>query len=208
MCRAEGGVFTCGAPLAVDAVPADSLVVDSPPIVDGPGGTMRFIYEAKIAECASDNLTDPQYCRSINGQTQLVIDEKDSTTSQPWYAFVRFDLDGAISGMSVDKVTLRVVATSNNKADGPNSGDVWRVSAFSLQSLQQNQLPAKQGTSKLAGSQGPVSESQTVEWPLTTAIVQANQSVYLGIYLTTSDGVNYWNTDGPEPPKLVIDTKL
>ena len=205
VCRAEGSVFTCGAPLALDASP--DTIVDTPPIVDGPNGTMRFTYTASIAECASTNLTDPQYCRSVNGQTQLVVDEKDTSTNQPWYAFVRFDLGGDFSGMKVDKVTLRVVATTNSKARGPNTGDVWRVSAFSLQTLQMNQLPSKQGTSKLAGTQGPVVEQQVIEWPLASGVVQPNQPVYLGIYLTTNDGVNYWNTDGPEPPTLVIDTK-
>lgn len=204
VCRGENGVFTCGSPLAVDAAATDT-VADTPPIVDGPNGTTRFTYAATVAECASPNIVDPMYCRSINGNTQLVVDEKDSTTNLPWYAFVRFDLDGAIAGKIVSSVTLRVVATTNGKADGPNSGDVWRVSAFSLQSLQQNQLPAKQGSSKLAGSQGAVKEQQVVEWPLPVSTVSPSAPVYLGIYLTTSDGVNYWNTDGEEPPQLIID---
>jgi hypothetical protein len=127
-------------------------------------------------------------------------------TEQPWYAFVRFDLDGAIASMKVERVTLRVVATSNSKSAGPNTGDVWRVSAFTLQSLQLNQLPSKQGTSKLAGTQGAVKPLDVVEWPLSPSLVQPDQPVYLGIYLTTSDGVNYWNTDGVEPPQLIIDT--
>ena len=204
VCRAEGGVYTCGAPLAVDgAIETDA--VDAPPLADGPNGTTRFTYAATIAECASPNIADPDYCRSINGNSELVIDQKDSMTNQPWYAFVRFDLDSEIAGKTISQVTLRVVATTNGKADGPNTGDVWRVSAFSLASLNQNQLPAKQGSSKIAGSQGAVQEEQVVQWPLPVSTVSADSPVYLGIFLTTSDGVNYWNTDGPEPPQLIID---
>ena len=64
--------------------------------------------------------------------------------------------------------------------------------------------PEALGNAPIAGTQGAVTRLQVVEWPLPTAVVAAGV-VFLRLATPSSDGVNYWNLDGPEPPRLVID---
>jgi hypothetical protein len=104
----------------------------------------------------------------------------------------------------VDSVTLRLTATNNPKAPSTQSGEIWEVESFTLTSLNTT-VPAKIGNTAISPNQGAVALNQVVNWSLPNGIVSANQSVYLGLYPISSDGVNYWNTDGVAPPELIIE---
>jgi hypothetical protein len=205
ICRREDGAFTCGGALAIDAA---LPVVDSPENdpdgpVTSPDGPPRVTYGASIAECIDPGDPDPARCRAVNGAQQLVVDIRDSTTTRPWRGFVRFDTDDQLVGRVVTAVTLRVTATSDAKAPGPSSGEIFRSSPFDLSTLATT-TPTRVG-SPIAPSQGAVLRLEPVEWPLPVGIVAASSPVFLEINPLDDDGVNYWNSDGANPPELIID---
>jgi hypothetical protein len=167
---------------------------------------IQRVFTATVAECIDPSTPNPAACRTANGNAQLVIDLQDSGTGQPWYSFMRFEPDTTLAGKTITKVTLRLVATTASNAPGPDSGSVFRVSAFTLASLSTT-TPTKQDTTALAGDQGAVSMNETVDWSLPTTLVTAGSPVYLGLYPNDGDGVNYWNLDGTTPPRLVIDAQ-
>jgi len=180
----------------------DDAGTDSP-MIAMPDALMHIEYMAVVADCINPATPDPDGCIAANGAGQLVVDSNDSTTMNPWQGYVKFDVDGMIAGRTVMAVHLRMVATSDAKAPSPNSGSVWQVAPFTRTSLATT-TPATIGN-VLAGSQGAVAANQPVNWSLPTSLVSANASVYLGLTSASSDGVNYWNSTGTTPPRLVID---
>ena len=138
------------------------------------------------------------------GAGEFSIDQSDSGTLKPIYAFLRFDVDDTIAGKTLDKVTLRLTASNTAKAASNASGEIWEVEPFTLASLSTT-VPAKQGNMAISPNQGAVALNQVVNWSLPKGTVSANQSVYLGVYPLSSDGTNYWNNDGAAPPQLIID---
>jgi hypothetical protein len=184
-------------------VPDDAR--DPDPILDAPPNTVSKTYTASIAECVAPMIPSPALCRSLNGNTQLVIDIRDAQTNDPWHAYLRFDIDNALAGKTITKVILRAVATAASNAPGPDSGSVFAVQPFTMNTLQQA-VPARVG-GQLAGNQGAVSIGEVVSWTLPPSTVTPGSPVYLGLYANDDDGVNYFNTDGPTPPRLIIDAQ-
>jgi hypothetical protein len=188
MCQAHQGAFACGLPSQIE------------PDASFEGA---LSYPATVAECVDPMQPDPAKCRMIKGNTQLVIDNKDATTGHPWNAFIRFDLDDALAGHTVTHVALRVTATDDSLAPSPDSGTPYSVAAFTLQSLT-GTLPAKVG-GPLVASKGPVTQLEAIDFELPPAIAAASSPVYIGLFPTNNDGVNYWNRDGATPPVLLVD---
>ena len=205
MCFASADGFVCaehdpGVPM--DDAP--QLTIDAAP-PDAPPNTVTKTYMAKIAECIAPSLPSPTFCRMSNGNEQLVIDIKDTMTNDPWHSFLAFEIDSALAGKTITKVTLRLVATNDGKAPGPDSGTVFKVQPFTLSSLMMT-APAKVGA-QLAGTQGAVVLNGAKNWVLPTSLVTPGQAVYLGLYPNNDDGVNYWNTDGTTPPRLIVEAQ-
>jgi hypothetical protein len=174
-------------------------------INDAPPGSIQKTYTAVVAECLAPMFPDPMLCRSLNGNAQLVIDIRDSMTNDPWQSFMRFDTDTDLVGRTITKVSLRMVITAANNAAGPDTGSVFAVQPFTLQSLS-GSVPAKVG-GQLAGSQGAVDKGDVVTWTLPPSSVTGGVPVYLGLYANDDDGVNYFNRDGATPPRLIIDAQ-
>lgn len=171
--------------------------------VEAPAGSVRLSYTATIAECIDPAVPNLTRCATYNGSDQLVVDGADGDTQSPWESFLRFDFDDQLSGRTVYAVALVMTATDDDKAKGPDSGAIWEVEPFDLASLA-SEAPAIVRASPLAGSKGPVDQSQTVEWSLPASSV-TSASVYLGVITSSEDGgVNYWNLAGAEPPHLEI----
>lgn len=189
----DAGVFDTAEP------PDDAGGSDAPP------NTVSKTYTATIAECAAPMVPSPMLCRSLNGNTQMAIDLRDTQTNDAWHAYMRFDIDTALAGKTITKVILRTVATSAQMASGPDSGSVFRVQPFTMASLQQS-VPARIG-GELAGDQGEVSIGEVVSWTLPPSTVTAGSPVYLGLYANHDDNVIYFNTDGPTPPRLIVDAQ-
>jgi len=198
------GVAACGR-LGFD--PRDDVSAPDAGAGVGPDnpGTAQVVYTATIAECLDPNQPDLDACGSTNGLGQLVVDGNDGSTDSPWQSFVRFELDATLDGMTVRGVKLVMTATDDDKAAGPDSGDIWQVAAFDRASLAGGP-PARIGTSPLARSRGSVDPLDVVQWGLPVTLIAARTTIYLGV-ITDDDsgGVNYWNLEGREPPRLVID---
>ena len=181
---------------------ADAFAMDAP--ADAPADApSMFAYTATVAECIDPATPDPTECTTIKGPDQLVVDMLDANTKQPWDAFVRFDLDGAIAGRTIDLVRLELTATTDSLAPSGNSGELFQVQPFTRMELFGTE-PMKVSTTPLAGSQGAVTNLQVVTWPVPTMLVAASGSVYLELESTSQDGVNYWNLAGPNPPRLLV----
>jgi hypothetical protein len=184
---------------AIDGPRHDARVDAAPP-----DAMHSFAYVATVAACIERLFPSPMLCITENGASQLVVDAQDSTTGQPWDAFVRFDLDGAIAGHTVVAVKLELTATDSARAPSDNSGVVWKSSPFTAMDLSMAE-PAKVGAAAIAPSQGAVIKLQVVRWPLPTSVVAANAAVYLELESPSVDGVNYWDLTGANPPRLLID---
>ena len=169
---------------------------------DAPPNSVRLSYTATIAECVDPALPNLMRCASYNGNDQLVVDGADGQTNSPWESFLRFDVDAQLAGRTVHSVTLILTSTDDDKADGPDSGAIWEVEPFDRVSLA-SEAPAVVRDAQLAGSKGRVEQVEPVAWALPVSM--ATSTLYLGV-LTASDmgGVNYWNLDGDEPPRLEI----
>ncbi len=133
----------------------------------------------------------------------MSVDSSDSTTLLPIHSFIRFEIDDSIANKTIDSVTLRLKVTSSIKASSTQTGEIWRVQTFTENSLHMSE-PAKVGATAIGADKGAVALNQVITWSLPTTLVMANQSVFLGVFPLTSDGVNYYNTDGAEPPRLTI----
>ena len=199
----DGYVCSTGDGLA----PGDAPLANADAEIDGPPPptAIQKTYAATVAECIAPNFPNPALCRQYNGMNQLVIDTRDSTTLDPWNSYIRFETDNAIAGKTVTKVVLRVVATNDAKAPGPDTGSVFVVSPFTLQSLT-GTTPTKVG-GQLAGTQGTVTMGKVISWTLPTSVVTPGQPVYLGLFANDDDGVNYFNIDGTTPPRLIVDAQ-
>lgn len=133
----------------------------------------------------------------------MSVDSSDSTTLLPIHSFIRFDIDDAIMGKTIDTVTLRLKVTASMKASSTQSGEIWRVQLFTESSLHMSE-PAKVGGTPIGMDKGAVIQNQVLDWSLPASLVAPNQGVFLGVFPLSSDGVNYYNTDGAEPPRLII----
>jgi hypothetical protein len=198
-CLPDGTIAT-DAPVMIDAE------VDAPSLIDAPPSAVRVTYPATVAECVNPALPNPDTCRSVNGDTQMVVDENDSGTDNPWVGFVRFDIDGQIAGKTVTQVRLQLRTTSNSKASATKSGAIWQVQPFTKASLATT-VPAHIGATEVGADKGAVTANMTLTWALPVGLVTANNGVYFSVETTSSDGTNYWNSSGTTPPILIVDAQ-
>lgn len=178
----------------------------------GAGGNMplpSIEYPASVAECIGVDLmgvlvVDPALCERNAGFGQLKADENDSNSNGSLLsAYLRFDLDGALAGKSVDAVTLRLVVTTSSNATSDNSGEIRQVKPF-VESDLTMAAPPDVSMEPVGADQGPVTLAQVVEWALPTNLVTPDMPVFLRLFPRSGDGVSYWNKDGPAPPRLII----
>jgi hypothetical protein len=207
-CRAEPGGHFCRAPgtpldeTDAPTVDAPAAAVDAP---DAPLAPATFTYAAVVAECVDPVTPSPARCRTVNGQDQLAVDRFDSAERVEWAAYLAFPLDDKLAGRTVVAAKVRVVATDDTDADAPNTGQLWQVQPFTLESLGTT-APARVGNTPLAGSQGAVDQLQPVEWPVPPALI-ADGVVYVSIQTGVDEGALYWNNAGATPPRLIVDVE-
>ena len=193
-----------------DAPPADAPITPTDdPAPDAPA-TVRFAYPADVAECVDPAAPDPMVCRSENmgasaNLFQMVVDLQDTATAHPWVAYVRFPVDNQIAGRTITAIALRVTATDDPAAASNSTGEVFAVAPFSLAELT-GIAPAKTGA-RLVSSQGAVALLDVIEFPLPTDSVRAGESAHFGIFPVSTQGVDFWNSSGPNPPVLIIDVE-
>jgi hypothetical protein len=203
-CLPDGTIPIDGPSAATDDADVDAAGVT----IDAPPGAMpmTFIFPAAIAECINPAVPSTANCRSVNGDTQMVVDADDSSTNNPWLGFVRFDIDDKVAGKTVTQVRLQLRTTSNSKAPATKSGAIWQVQSFTLASLSMT-VPAHVGATPLGPDKGAVSQNMTLTWQMPTSLVTANNGVFFSVETTSGDGTNYWNTSGTTPPVLIVDVQ-
>jgi len=189
-------------------VATDDAAIEDASLIDAPPGAMpmTLTYPATVAECINPAVPSTATCRSVNGDTQMVVDADDSGTNNPWFGFVRFDIDDKVANKTVTAVRFQIRTTNNSKAPAPKSGEVWQVTPFTLASLS-TAVPAHVGATPLGPDKGAVSQNITLTWTMPVSLVTANSGVYFSIESSSSDGTNYWNTSGTTPPKLIVDVQ-
>ncbi|MFO0549183.1 MAG: hypothetical protein U0271_12400 [Polyangiaceae bacterium] len=171
----------------------------------GAGGSGQEVtYEAVVAACLDPGEIDPNpaACESLAGGDRFVVDTSIQGQNSPRYGYVRFDLDGALAGKTVDAATLQLFVPTIQLSEADQSGSIWQVAPFDLASLDV-EVPNTVGA-VLVPDQGAVSQGETVTFSLPPSVVSANASLYLAILPTTSDGVFYSNLNGANPPSLVV----
>jgi hypothetical protein len=160
-------------------------------------------HPAALAECNDPINLDPEVCKVEASPTPaaLLVDLED-TGIGPFNGYLRFDLDGAVDPDLVVSVTLRMTVTSVSTSS--STGAVYLVEPFELMDLYAIQ-PASIGPA-LAPDQGAVVGNDVVEWSLPPDLLPLGEpSLYLGILAQSTDGVDYWNLAGAQPPELVIE---
>jgi len=168
-----------------------------------PPGTLNVI--ASVADCVDTLNPDPDACEAIDGAGHLSVDGLVTATGNPSYGFLRFDIDDTLAGRTVTSVLLQLTVSDHADAGAPESGDVWEVETFTRPDLFVA-VPAQLGGAPLAPSLiGDVVNGDLVELTLPVDSVAANAPTTLGIYLSITNGVRYWNLNGAVPPALVID---
>jgi hypothetical protein len=171
----------------------------------GGGSTTSTVnYVAVVADCIDPMDPNPTECEVDTGFGIMSIDEIVSGTGARNEVYIRFNLDGALSGKSVVSVKLRLVVSNKASAGSDQTGEVWEVAPFMKTDLYL-MAPSKVGVSALASDMGSVSQGEQVDWDLPITLVAPNSSVFLGVFPVSTDGVEYWNATGDVPPELIIE---
>lgn len=172
------------------------------------GGTVQCVgshtYNAVVADCidVSSPAPNPDVCETYCGSGNMVISTSEYTFHTPFHAYLRFDIDPVVAQSQLSAISLSVTVSDRSNAQSPESGEIWRVAPFSRSDLFVGR-PTAVGLVELAGSQGAVTQSQTVTWSLPTDIVDGN-SVYLEMRPLVADDTFYFNTHGATVPRLYV----
>jgi len=168
-----------------------------------PPGTLNVV--ASVADCIDTVTPDPDACEAVDGMGHLSVDGLVTATGNPSYGFLRFDIDDTIAGRTVTSVLLQLTVSDHVDAPAPQSGDIWQVETFTRADLF-NAVPAQLGAAPLAPSLiTDLVNDELVELTLPVDSVTANAPTTLGVFLSISNGVRYWNLNGAVPPELVIE---
>jgi hypothetical protein len=169
----------------------------------GAGGAapVTIEYDAAVADCIFIGNEDPDLCASVTAADHMTVDGDVSAVMLPAHSYLRFDLDGQLTGKTVTEVRLRLTAGSDPDSESSSTGELWEVEPFTRMDLF---TAAPATVSPLGGDQGAVMPLDVIEWVLSPNLVSANASVFFGLIPVITNGVDYWNADGLQPPKLVI----
>lgn len=170
---------------------------------EGPG---QVTYTAVVADCIKPSAPDPDVCETEAGSGVMTVDTQFNPMLDPTprNAYIRFDLDGALAGKTVDAATLTLRVTSISGGESNQTGELWEVEPFVRADLFV-MTPATIGATPIGANQGAVALGAQVDFSIPTSLVSPNDSVTVGLLPLTTNGVDYYNTNGVEPPILVID---
>jgi hypothetical protein len=177
----------------------------------GPGGggtggvpncTGTHEYDAVVADCIDITVPNPDVCETNAGAGEMTITTAHFSLGTPHHGFVRFDLDTDVAQSQLMSITLELQVPNTMFADSIDSGNIWQVMPFDRPDLFIGQ-PVNVGNMPIANSMGPIVLGMTVDFALPTSIVDGG-SVYLAIRPTQANAVDYMNTNGVTPPKLIV----
>jgi hypothetical protein len=166
----------------------------------GSPGPQTIVYAPSVAACIFVTAPDPAACLASQAPNTMGVDLAGSM-GQEIRSYLRFELDGQLSGKRVTAVTLEITVSMVPNANSSSSGVVYEVEAFTQQTLLGN-VPME--VMQLAGDQGAAALGMTVAWPLPVGSVAPNAPLYLGIHPVIADGLDYENDMGMTPPRLLV----
>jgi hypothetical protein len=169
-------------------------------IVDAGSADPWFTFPT-YAGCIALNDPDPEYCANQQPFGQFTVDTYDHATGSEAFVLLHFEVP--VGEPAPNSIALVMFTTNANGADSNQSGEVWQLEPFTDQSLGL-ELPERVGASPLSPDRGPVARNATVEWVLPLAVLDGSGAVYLGVFATTNDGVDYYSHQGALPPRLVL----
>ena len=198
-----------GASASAASTGSGGAATTSTAAMGGSGGTRGIEtveYVASVAECIDPTalMPDPDVCEAVTALNNMKVDAADAVTGEPSYSYVRFDLDETLAGREVLSVTLRLMTTDDIEAPGISTGELWEVASFTRPDLYVA-APQQLGSAPLAADEGPAAANAIVEYAVPVQYAQPNAGVFLSLVPTSTDGVNYWNTEGVTPPVLSVD---
>jgi hypothetical protein len=162
----------------------------------------QLVFVATLAECTDPQNNDPGLCESIAGEGHFMVDSSSGQLDMlPLISFLIFQLDGVTNPQSA-WLELTVSGTSSSES----TGELWQVTDFDYDDLLVQQ-PVQTGTGPLATDQGAVGSSERVEFPLPLEAVDGAQTLYLGLFPKSSDGLRYENHPGDPStrPRLLVE---
>lgn len=173
-------------------------------VADGGGGatSATTLYQAVVAECIDPLAPNPDTCAAELGVGIFTVDQDQKGMGQR-HGFLRFDLDDAFLGKSVEKVTLRLRVPTLSGSDSDQTGDLWLVTAFTRDDLFVAE-PANVGATPVVASLGATPQGALVEFTLPTGIAAVDASVFFGLRPVSTNGVDYIDAEGVEPPVLEV----
>jgi hypothetical protein len=170
---------------------------------DGPG---QVGYEAAIADCINPGAPDPDACALEVGQDRITVDTEfdEMTDPTPRQVYLRFEIGNELAGKTIDLAGVHLRVPSTSGSDSNQTGDMWLVAPFDRAALFVA-APATMGSRPISPDQGTVAQGELVVFPLPASAVVAGGTVYLGILPLSTNGVDYFNLAGEDPPVLVVD---
>ena len=167
-------------------------------------GAQTHEFVAAIALCTDPVMLDPDACEGATGPNHMRVDTQFTELgNEPATAWLRFDVDDTVVVTGSTTVTLQLVVGDTPDGDSNASGEVWEVEPFTAADLSNTQ-PATVGA-VLGDDLGAVTFGETVQWSLPSTLIAPGESVYLGVLPVSNNGVDYWNANGDEPPRLIIE---
>jgi len=163
-------------------------------------------YPAAVADCVNPGAPDPDACAVEVGQSRMTVDAEFDSINDPTprHVYLRFDLDGTLTGKVIDAVSDRLHVPTMSGSNSDNSGNMWEVAPFDRSDLFVA-APINMGSTPISPNLGAVALDSDVLFPLPVDSVAADASVYLGILPINTNGVDYFNNGGAAPPMLVVD---
>lgn len=173
-------------------------------VSDGGGGSTgaTAVYEAVVADCINPLTPNPDTCAAELPAGLITVDQDQKGMGER-HSFLRFDLDDVFVGKTVDAVTLRLRVPMLSGSDSDQTGDLWLVTAFTRADLFVAE-PSNVGSSPVVASLGATPQGALVEFTLPTAIAVVDGSVFFGLRPVSTNGVDYIDSDGVEPPVLEV----
>lgn len=170
----------------------------------GGPGPLTIDIVASLAACANPANPDTAACQAEAGQGLITVDEEISPGSGPRYGYLRFDLDApALAGKTVVALEVVLVVPSLSGSESDQSGEMWEVESFDATSLE-IAAPATVGAAPLVADQGAVATNAVVTFTLPADLVAPGESLFVALLPVSTNGVDYFDTNGTIAPKLTV----
>ncbi len=170
--------------------------------------TQTATFPASYAACGLlDAATpEPATCAGQSGMNAFTVDAEVFSAAMPGGAagFLIIPVGSRFVGHTVVEARLVLHTTAMGSSDSNQSGELWLVEPFDETTLQMV-LPAPLGGGPLAPDQGPVAVDDVVAFVLPSDAIGPDADLYLGIFPSTPNGVDYDDHNGEQPPRIEID---